>query len=255
MSEIYWNRMTAEDLKAYAARDAIVLLPVGSTEQHGPHLPTGVDDLLCSEICKRVANIVQMQRAIVVAPAVWFGLADHHVDFGGTFTIRLETYHAILRDLCRSIQNAGFRHIVLVNGHGGNIAGLAALTLELTRELGIPIATTTYFVEGDTTGILEDQAGVMHACEAETSMMMAAAPDLVRRERLAEAHGPAIDIISSLLPSLKRVQPFRSVTESGVAGDARKASIEKGEAFLEACSRAIAGKLIEGKPWDEREVA
>jgi len=249
MTELLWNRMTAEELKDRADRDAIVLLPVASTEQHGPHLPTGVDDMLCSEICRRIAELVGRERAVVVAPSVWFGLADHHVEFGGTFTVRLETYHAILLDLCRSIKGAGFSRIVLVNGHGGNISGLAALTLELTRQLAMPIATTTYFVEGEVSDILEDQAGVMHACEAETSMMLAVAGDLVKLDRLPEAHGPEIDIVSSLIPSLKRPTAFHTVTESGVAGDARKASQRKGEALLRIYSGAIAKRLIAGEPW------
>ncbi len=98
--------------------------------------------------------------------------------FGGTFTLSLSTYHALLRDLCRSILGAGFRRIVLVNSHGGNIAALSALAVELTRELDAAIATVTYFVEAAdaVAGILEDQANVMHACEGETAMMMALAP-------------------------------------------------------------------------------
>ena len=249
MTEIYWNRMTAEELRASADRGAIVLLPVASTEQHGPHLPTGVDDMLCSEICRRVAEVVRAKRDIVIAPSVWFGLADHHIAFGGTFTIRLETYHALLLDLCRSIQTAGFTRIVLVNGHGGNISGLAALSMEITLELGLPIATTTYFVEGDVSYILDKQSGVMHACEAETSMMLSVSSDLVRMERLSDAHGPEIDIVSSLIPSLKRSRPFDDVTKSGVAGDARSSSKEKGDRLLSAYSRAIAGRLIDGEPW------
>lgn len=122
MAEIDWNRLTAEALRSLAARDAIVLLPAASTEQHGPHLPTGVDDMLVTEVCRRTARLVE-EIPVVVAPTVWCGLADHHVALGGTFTITLATYHALLRDLCRSILGAGFRRIVLVNGHGGNIVG------------------------------------------------------------------------------------------------------------------------------------
>jgi creatinine amidohydrolase len=168
MTETAWNRLSAEALRVLAARDAIVLLPVASTEQHGPHLPTGVDDFLCSEVCRRTAQELAPARPVVVAPTVWCGLADHHVPFGGTFTLSLSTYHAVLRDLCRSILNAGFRRIVIVNGHGGNIQALATLTGELTRELNAPIATTTYFMEAREVmaEVLEDQDGVMHACEA-----------------------------------------------------------------------------------------
>ncbi len=251
MTETAWNRLPAETLRALAAKDAIVLLPVASTEQHGPHLATGVDDFLCSEICRRVAAELTPDVPIVVAQTLWFGLADHHTAFGGTFTISLATYYAVLRDLCRSVLTAGFRRIVIVNGHGGNMHALAAFTGELTRELSVPIATTTYFMEAaaEQAQILEDQNGVMHACEAETSMMMAIHPELVNASRLEAAHGPNLDLTASLIPSLKTFHTFAELTSSGVAGDARKASASKGEALLKVCAAALAARLKAGRPW------
>ncbi|ACL62445.1 creatininase family protein [Methylobacterium nodulans] len=249
--EVAWNRLSAEALNDLARRDAIVLLPVASTEQHGPHLPTGVDDFLGTAVCRRTAELVAPDRPIVVAPTVWCGLADHHVAFGGTFTLSLATYHALLRDLCRSILAAGFRKVVLVNSHGGNITALSSLAVELTRELDAPIATATYFMEAAdaVSGILEDQGNVMHACEAETSMMMALDSDLVDATRLAEAHGPGFDIADSLMPTLKRVRGWQEVSRGGVAGDARRASAAKGEAVLDACALALAARLRAGDPW------
>ena len=139
-------------------------------------------------VCRRTVRLME-ETPVVVAPTVWCGLADHHVAFGGTFTITLATYHALLRDLCRSILGAGFRRVVLVNGHGGNIVGLAAISAELTRELSAPMATTTYFMEAseEIATFLDDQDGVMHACEAETSMMRTVAPELVDASRLSDA--------------------------------------------------------------------
>lgn len=251
MAEIDWNRLTAEALRSLAERGAVVLLPVASTEQHGPYLPTGVDDILVTEACRRTARLMPADVPAVVAPTVWCGLADHHLAFGGTFTLSLATYHALLRDLCRSILGAGFGRIVIVNGHGGNIQGLAAIAVELTRELAAPVATATYFMEAadEAAQILEDQDGVMHACEAETSMMMAAAPDLVQTSRLPDAHGPAFMMVASLLPTLKRFTTFDRLTQSGVAGDARRATAAKGEALLDVCARNLARRLGAGEPW------
>src|SRR5580693_3370187 len=194
MTEVLWNRMTAAELRQKAVDDAIVLLPVASTEQHGPHLPTGVDAFLGGEGCRRTAKIVARNRPIVVAPVVWMGLAEHHVAFGGTFSLSLSTYHCLLKELCGSILQAGFRKILIVNSHGGNVAALNALTTDLARELAAPIATTTLYSlpheSGAYAGILEDQKTVRHACEAETSMMLASFADCVRRERIAGAFGP-----------------------------------------------------------------
>ena len=145
-----------------------------------------------------VAALVVKTRPIVVAPTLWCGLAEHHVAFGGTFTLSLSTYYAVLRDLCQSILRAGFTKILIVNGHGGNIAALNAFTTELARELKAPIATTTYIMGGieETKAILEDQEGIQHACEGETSMMMAIAGDIVKRDKLDEAmqQAPALPL-------------------------------------------------------------
>jgi creatinine amidohydrolase len=103
--------------------------------------------------------------------------------------------------------------------------------------------------------VLEDQPGVMHACEAETSMMMICHPELVDERRLAEAHGPQLDLVASLVPSLKAFRSFADITTSGVAGDARKASALKGEALLAAYAAALAARLKAGEPWSKASPA
>ncbi|MFD6534591.1 creatininase family protein [Streptomyces sp. NPDC060184] len=250
MSEVQWNRLTAAELRALAARDAVVLLPVGATEQHGPHLPTGVDDLLAAEVCRRAAVLAAEETGVVVAPSVPTGLSEHHMPFGGTLTLSLPTLHALLRDLCRSMVRVGFSRILIVNGHGGNMTALNALTTELTAELATPIAFASYFGAGrqavrDT---LETQDGLMHACEGETSMMMAAFPELIRTEHLAEAHGPRITLPAESTEPVYMAQSFDRITESGVAGDARVASPVKGEALLSGCARALADIIVRD-PW------
>jgi creatinine amidohydrolase len=252
--EVVWNRLTAAELNARAAADAIVLLPVASTEQHGPHLATGVDMFLGAEGCRRIAVEVSKVRPCVVAPPVWMGLAEHHVEFGGTFSLPLPVWHSLLRELCRSILRAGFKKILLVNSHGGNMSALNALTIDLTRELDAPIATTTLYAIAHETGayakILEDQKTVMHACEAETSMMMVTAPDCVRGDKLAEAHGGmSLTAASALARPLHVWKSFKALTASGVAGDARKASAAKGEALFDAAAKLVAERLIAGEPW------
>jgi creatinine amidohydrolase len=253
MTEVLWNRMTAEELRRKADDNAIVLLPVASTEQHGPHLATGVDTFLGGEGCRRAATIVADKRPIVVAPVVWMGLAEHHVAFGGTFTLSLSTYHSLLRELCGSILRAGFKKILLVNSHGGNIAALNALTTDLARELGAPIATTTLYSLPHESGayaeILDDQKGVRHACEAETSMMLAAFTDCVRRDRISEAVGPTAGRELGVAPSLNLWRSFKDLTPSGVMGDARKASAEKGERLLNVAAELLAARLVAGEPW------
>ncbi|MGW1627508.1 creatininase family protein [Streptomyces sp. NPDC002172] len=250
MGEVLWSRLTAAELRALAARDAVVLLPVGATEQHGPHLPTGVDDLLAAEVCHRAALLAAEQTGVVVAPSIATGLSEHHMAFGGTLSISLPTLHALLRDLCRSMVRAGFSRILIVNGHGGNMTALNALTTELTAELSTPIAFASYFGVGrevvrDT---LETQDGLMHACEGETSMMMAAHPGLIRGEHLGKAHGPRITLPAESTEPVYMAVPFDRTTPTGVAGDARAASPEKGERMPSGCASALAEIILED-PW------
>jgi creatinine amidohydrolase len=258
MSDVFWNRLTAEELNQRAAAGALVLLPVASTEQHGPHLATGVDTCLVTEGCRRTADkLIKAGQPCVVAPTVWMGLAEHHVSLGGTFTLGFATYHALLRDLCRSILRAKFKKVLIVNGHGGNILALGALTTDLAAELDAPIATTTLYnvahENGSYARILEDQEGVQHACEAETSMMLAAFGDHVRRDRIKDAYNTnGVDKkrrLSASGPAIAVWRSFASLTPTGVMGDARRASAEKGERLLEAAADGLAGKLLAGEPW------
>ena len=89
-NSVLWRELTAEDLRAKAAANAIVVLPVASMEQHGPHLPVGVDTILCEGVCKLGAEIAAQDVPVVVAPTLWCGMAEHHMAFGGTFTFEFQ---------------------------------------------------------------------------------------------------------------------------------------------------------------------
>ncbi len=165
MTEIEWWRLKAADINALAARNAVVIVPVGSTEQHGPHLPTQVDSLLVGEIARRAARKASATTPIVVTPTVWCGLAEHHMSLGGTLSLDFGTFLSLLRCICRSLTRQGFRRILLLNGPGGNIAALTVVVNELAVELNAPIATTSYWpLASDAFGqILERQKNVRHA--------------------------------------------------------------------------------------------
>jgi creatinine amidohydrolase len=94
MTSVMWKELSFEDLNALAAKDAVVVLPVASMEQHGPHLPVGVDTILCEGVCKAAAEIAGKKTPVVVAPTLWCGMAEHHMAFGGTFTFDIPTYRA-----------------------------------------------------------------------------------------------------------------------------------------------------------------
>ena len=250
--EIEWMRLTAEELRARAASDALVIVPTASMEQHGPHLATGVDIVLGSNVALATARrIAEAGQPVVVTPCVWSGLAEHHMAFGGTVTLDYEAFAGVLRGIVRSAARCGFKRVMLLNGHGGNAEAVAVAATEFSVELGIRVAAGTYWhVVPEAIGpLLERQAGLMHACEAETSMIMALEPGMVRRERLAEAHGPGSTRVEGQPPGLALRRSFRDISPSGVIGDARVASAEKGEKLLAAISARMAEVLLNPKLW------
>jgi creatinine amidohydrolase len=252
MRSVMWKELTAEDLCAKAAENAIVILPVASMEQHGPHLPVGVDTFLCEAVCKQAAELAVNERAVVVAPTLWCGMAEHHMAFGGTFTFDIKTYQAVLLAFLKSIERHGFRNVLIMNGHGGNITALQAFLPDFARECGLRLYAATYFTlaEPALPPLLEDQKRVYHACEVETSMMMVVAPDTVKPDRLGEAYGMLEGDPRSIVRSpLARYHAFKDLTPSGVIGDARRANKDKGEKLLAVCAQAVADALREKKNW------
>ncbi len=246
MTSVLWSELSAEELRAKAAADAVVVLPVGSIEQHGPHLPVGVDTILCERVCKAAAERVTGNEVVVV-PTLWCGMAEHHMAFGGTFTFDIPTYRAVLLCFLKSLERHGFRRVVIVNGHGGNTAALMAFLPDFSRETKLRVRATSYFAAVDKAAlsVLEDQTTMMHACEIETSLMMVLAPELVRHERLPEAYG-GLEPEREPAPILRRTarhRSFKDRTDSGVHGDARRASAEKGTILVEACVASLSAML------------
>ena len=251
MASVMWKELTAEALRAKAAENAIVVLPIASMEQHGPHLPVGVDTFLCEAVCRGGAELAVKDVPVVVAPTLWCGMAEHHMAFGGTFTFDIPTYKAVLGAFLKSIARHGFKKVFIVNGHGGNIAAMNAFLPDLTRETGLLLYAATYFdlSQSDIAPILEDQKSVHHACEVETSMMMVVAPDTVKHARLPEAFGMLNGDPRKAFPA-SRYLPFKdNITTSGVIGDARRANKQKGEKLLAICAEGLAATLKNREMW------
>jgi creatinine amidohydrolase len=252
---VMWKELSAEDLRAKAAANAIVILPVASMEQHGPHLPVGVDTFLCEAVCKGAADATAAELPVVVAPTLWCGLAEHHMAFGGTFTFDIPTYRAVLLAFLKSLERHGFKRVLIINGHGGNIAALNAFLPDFARETSLKVRAATYFelAEAELAPSLEDQKGVMHACEVETSLMMVVAPDTVKADRLGEAVDRRVAANTgeggrwNVTPA--RFRSFQELTPSGVYGDARRSSREKGEKLLAICVNTLAAVLRDATLW------
>ena len=180
------------------------------------------------------------------------------MSFGATITLDFATFHAVIRCVCHSILRHGFARIVLLNGHGGNIKALDVIVGELRHELDAIIVSTTYWlvtkVSRGYETILERQQGVRHACEAETSMLLALRPDLVYEEAMRTLEAPdagvqAPDAGVRRTDGLYRWQAFDEITESGVIGTPAVASAEKGERLLETAAEGLEESLLSDDVW------
>ena len=240
--EYEWARLRADELCKYAEDDTVVILPVAALEQHGPHLPVMVDSRLAEEVSKRTASLGRAEGIpIITLPVVWHGLSEHHMPFGGTVTLTSNTFFLIVRDLIKSISRHGFSKFLILNGHGGNITAAEVCAQDISMELSLPIVAATYWLEAADrfAKILETQTNVMHACEAETSMMMALEPNLVVDGLLNEAKGPMkLDFLNAGKGSY-RWRSLTHVTSNGVIGDPSHSSSAKGEQLLREASQAI----------------
>jgi creatinine amidohydrolase len=250
MPSVMWKELTAEDLRQKAAANAIVVLPVASMEQHGPHLPVGVDTFLCEAVCREGAELAVNDVPVVVAPTLWCGMAEHHMAYGGTFTFDIPTYQAVLLSFLKSMARHGFKRVFIVNGHGGNIAALNSFLPDFSRETNLKLYATTYFElsKDDLAQFLDDQKSVHHACEVETSMMMVVAPETVKHDRLPQAYGMLNGDPRKAYPAA-RFQSFKDLTESGVVGDARRANADKGQKLLNVCAEGLAATLKNREMW------
>jgi len=181
LTEMSW----AEVADALKETDTIII-PVGSTEQHGPHLPLGTDTLQTIDMVRFTAMRLESEGVKVVpGPAIPFGLAPYHMDFPGTISLRPETFHALLMDICRCLIGHGFRNMYLFLGHGGNWGAMQIVAHELTRETGANVVALNWlpYLHKEYPKILKLNDS-SHAGEGETSRSLVSHPGLVLRERM-----------------------------------------------------------------------
>jgi mycofactocin precursor peptide peptidase len=197
---------------ARTARRAILAVPVGATEQHGPHLPLTTDTELATALVERLAAA---RPPVVAAPPLAYGSSGEHAGFAGTLSIGQEALERVLVELVRSA-SATFPRLLLVCAHGGNVAALRRAELRLRAEGREVRAWLPGWSEGE------------HAGRVETSLMLALVPERVQLERAAAG---ATEPVRDLMPRLAS-EGVRAVSPNGVLGDPARARAEEGRALL-----------------------
>jgi creatinine amidohydrolase len=251
-----WEELSVPGIERLDRDASVLILPLGSVEQHGRHLPVGTDTMLAHALS--IAAAGRLPGRVVVLPPPWYGFSPHHMRFAGTITLRSETLTAIVEDVVASVVEHGFRRLILLNGHGGNGGIIDVLASKLGhRHYGrARIASLTYFqlARQEIAELRESRPGGMgHACEFETAMMQHLRLELVDLAK-AEVMYPdpgsrylTTDLIGA--SAVRTYHDFGDLSPSGTLGDPSLATPEKGARFFEAVAAALARFIEDFACW------
>jgi creatinine amidohydrolase len=249
----YWIDLTTAELSRLDRARLIALLPVGATEQHGPHLPLSVDSRIAAALVKRVADRLPPEFPLSILPMLHFGVSPEHADFAGTISLSAETMLALLLDVGRGVAAAGVRKLAIVNSHGGQPQLLDIAAQKLRRDCGLlvfPLNAYRYWNAAAHFGAEEAAYGT-HGGAAETSIMLAVAEEAVRRGELADFPSLAADMARRFahLRPYGRIASFgwqaQDLNAAGAMGDATRANAAAGEALLAEAAAMLTQILIE----------
>ena len=241
------------------AKEKIAVLPLGAIEQHGPHLPVSTDTDIVSQIS--IAAEKRLAADILLCPTLAFGSSHHHLSFGGTLSILVGTYTQLIVELTESLIQSGFRRIVLLNGHGGNITPVKQALTILSNKYDVSvqpnIVLVTYWelagkiFAGDPP--MESPA-LSHACEYETSLVMHLFPEKVlseRIERSKRAKGNGYVPWEDDLPyrGVTMVKQTEFISDNGSSGEPGLGTAEKGKHLFDNAVESLVEFLKAFKTW------
>ncbi len=248
MDNLHIEDMNWQDIKQAVENGyTSIIIGVGSTEQHGPHLPLKTDSSITEEIVKKAAGII---GKILIAPVIRTGCSEHHLAFSGSISLRDSTLKAVMADFVSSFIRHGFKTIIFLSAHGGNFGPMRKAINELQKQYPEHkiIGYTDMFgfiepvyVTGEKNGITRKESGA-HAGESEASIILHLYPELVKKERFAPGYTGEVGsdqleiILSKGMPAL---------TENGILGDPRKADAGRGREYIEALANFLAEKIKE----------
>mgnify|MGYP001170495393 FL=1 len=243
LAELKWPDVEA------LSKDTPIIIPIAAHEQHGVHLPLHTDSLLLGEIVRRTEE--HLGNDALFAPLTWLGNSHHHRDFPGTLSADPRVYLDLLNGLLEDFIQHGFKRLVLLNGHGGNMVPGSQVVYELRQKLrkrtDLLLLSTTYWENSQPApphdGFVQRQMG--HACEWETSMMLVIQPELVGEYQSAR------DVpFGESFPTATRGWTMTDRSEPGHIGTPSAASAEKGELLLSCFTSGVCEFLEQVRNWD-----
>ena len=246
-SRIVFAELTRVDSRLIAS-DGLLVLPVGATEQHGPHLPVGTDSMGVEHVARNAAAQLASSFPVAVAPTLWYGSSPHHIPFGGTMSLRSDTFLRVLMDLGGSLAAAGFRRLFIVNGHGGNHELIAVAARDLALELEIEVGACSWWSLAYDELVAEAAPDIQrlpgHAGAFESSLVLALDESLVREPRPHRDADPT-DRAGTVDARVRVERPgswqaIDGYTDSPAAGRA-----DLGRRFFDVASEKLAATMAE----------
>jgi creatinine amidohydrolase len=227
-----FHDLTAPLLRQVPRESTVVVAPIAACEQHSRHLPTYTDTILVTAVAEGVEK--RLPRQVLLLPTLWFGASHHHLRFGGTLSADVDTHITMLCELLTPLLDDGYQRIMVLNGHGGNIDTMHVALRRLQpryRNRLLTAASYWELADRELAALAEGARKSMgHACEYETSMVLALRPDLVRRDEIKD--DPLAEVPA--LRGLYIAEDMKQRTDHGAVGYPELASAEKGQTFLKA---------------------
>jgi creatinine amidohydrolase len=240
-----FHELTRAEL-ADQAGEALVVVPVGAVEQHGPDLPVGTDLFIVEHLADRAAELIANDVPVVLTPAQPFGSSHHHLPFGGTMSLSSSSFLGAVEDLVRSLVESGFRTIFLLNSHGGNDELLQVVARDVSLQCDADVGAASYWTIAweALVGLGADQGGELpgHAGAFEASLMLLIRPELVGQAQRDVRGG------DQRFPARERYRlelhgSWQSI--DGYTDEPRNADAERGRAWLEATLEAVAAAMLD----------
>jgi len=227
-----FHELTWPLLRTVDRTSTVVVVPIAACEQHSLHLPTFTDTILCTGVAEGVEQ--RMPNEVLLLPTQWLGASHHHPPFGATLSVSVEVHIAMIREILVPLLDDGYQRILVLNGHGGNIDTMKVALRSIQpryRDRLLTAASYWDLAADELAGLVEGPRKQMgHACEFETSMVMALRPDLVRVDQIQ--NDPLAE--RPTLRGLYISEDMKQMTHQGAAGYPELASAEKGQRFLQA---------------------
>ncbi len=224
--------LTAPEIRELCREETLIVAPIAACEQHSRHLPVFTDSILAGAVADGLERA--LPERVLLLPVLWFGASEHHLPFGGTLTATLPTYEAMLVELLTPLLRDGFRRVLILNGHGGNIDPLHVALRRLNVAFPRAILTGEAYWEiakAELAALCQGPRKRMgHACEIETSMILHLRPDLVRRDQIRDDPDTRPESLGGLLWA----RNFAQATDHGAVGYPEQADAERGRQMLEA---------------------